>query len=83
MKWVKPKMYQRAIMSISAIKTEPNVIELSVQQRKCKFSSDGGLKTWPVYTRSMCIMECRMKVIQDNCNCRPHFARAIGWKCSD
>ncbi|OAD60203.1 hypothetical protein WN48_06132, partial [Eufriesea mexicana] len=70
-------MLQRAIMSISAIETKPDVIQLSIQQRKCKFFNDGGLETWPVYTRNMCIMECRMKVIQDNCNCRPHFARTI------
>lgn len=71
------KIYRNIIFS-SQIQTKPNVQELSVRQRKCKFFDDGGLKTWPVYTKNMCIIECRMKVIQDNCNCRPHFARPIG-----
>lgn len=71
------KIYRNIIFS-SQIQTKPNVQELSVRQRKCKFFNDGGLKTWPVYTKNMCIIECRMKVIQDNCNCRPHFARPIG-----
>ncbi|XP_068985210.1 pickpocket protein 19-like [Bombus flavifrons] len=77
MRWVKPRMLQRAIMSITQINMNPNVKELRAHQRNCKVHNDGGLKTWPVYTRNMCITECRMKVIQDKCNCRPHFARPI------
>ncbi|XP_053997452.1 pickpocket protein 19-like isoform X1 [Hylaeus anthracinus] len=72
-----PQLLQRLIMSISAIKTDPTVKELQISQRKCKFHNDGGLKTWPVYTRNMCKMECRMRVIEDRCKCRPHFARPI------
>lgn len=79
MRWVKPRMLQRAIMSITQINMNPNVKELRAHQRNCKVYNDDGLKTWPVYTRNMCITECRMKVIQDKCNCRPHFARPIGW----
>lgn len=79
MRWVKPRMLQRAIMSITQINMNPNVKELRAHQRNCKVHNDGGLKTWPLYTRNMCITECRMKVIQDKCNCRPHFARPIGW----
>ena len=78
MKEMKQKTILGATMSISKIKTKQNVKDLSVHQRKCKFFNDGGLKTWPVYTTNMCLMECRMKVIQDKCNCRPHFARSIG-----
>ncbi|XP_031367621.1 pickpocket protein 19-like [Apis dorsata] len=70
------KIYRNMIFA-SQIQTKPNVQELSIRQRKCKFFGDGGLKTWPVYTKNMCIIECRMKIIQDNCNCRPHFARPI------
>ncbi|XP_071871612.1 pickpocket protein 19 [Bombus fervidus] len=77
MRWVKPKMLQRAIMSITQINMNPNVEELRAHQRNCKVYNDDGLKTWPVYTRNMCTTECRMKVIQDKCNCRPHFARPI------
>lgn len=65
-------------MSISEIKTAAKVRELRVHQRKCKFFSDGGLKVWPVYTWNMCVEECRMRVIQDRCKCRPHFARITG-----
>ncbi|XP_043523868.1 pickpocket protein 28-like [Frieseomelitta varia] len=77
MKEMKQKTILGATMSMSKIKTKQNVKDLSVHQRKCKFFNDGGLKTWPVYTTNMCVMECRMKVIQDKCNCRPHFARSI------
>lgn len=75
---MKQKTILSAIMSMSKVKTKQNVKDLSVHQRKCKFSNDGGLKTWPVYAPTMCVIECRMKVIQDKCNCRPHFARSIG-----
>ncbi|KOC70359.1 Sodium channel protein Nach [Habropoda laboriosa] len=77
MKLAKSRTMQQGIISISEIKTTPNVEELRIQQRKCKFLHDGGLETWPIYTRNMCITECRMKVIQNHCNCRPHFARPI------
>ncbi|KZC07762.1 Sodium channel protein Nach [Dufourea novaeangliae] len=77
-KLIQLRMVQRLIMSISEIKTKSNVKELHVHQRKCKFVTDGGLKTWPVYTRNMCTIECRMRVIEKRCNCRPHFARPIG-----
>ncbi|XP_043263887.1 uncharacterized protein LOC122404069 [Colletes gigas] len=76
-KWTRPQLLQRLIMSISEIKTRANVRELQVHQRKCKFVNDGGLRTWPVYTKNMCVIECRMRVIEDRCNCRPHFARPI------
>ncbi|XP_078039740.1 pickpocket protein 19 [Augochlora pura] len=77
MKWMKPKILQRPIMMITLIQTKPNVRELQVHQRRCKFSSDGGLQTWPIYSKNMCIVECRMRTIQHLCKCRPHFARPI------
>ncbi|XP_076681114.1 pickpocket protein 19 [Andrena cerasifolii] len=78
MRLIRQKVLQRAIMSISEIKTAAKVRELRVHQRKCKFFSDGGLKAWPVYTWNMCVEECRMRVIQDRCKCRPHFTRVTG-----
>ncbi|XP_076294152.1 acid-sensing ion channel 1 [Lasioglossum baleicum] len=77
MRLVKPKFLQRPVMSIFSIKTKPNVQGLHVHQRRCKFTSDGGLNTWPIYTANMCIIECRMRKIQHHCKCRPHFARPI------
>lgn len=79
MKFMREQTGERVIMSLSEIKTEEKVRELKVHQRHCKFQNDGGLKTWPVYTKDMCKIECRMRVIEDHCNCRPHFARPIGW----
>ncbi|XP_029041308.1 pickpocket protein 19-like [Osmia bicornis bicornis] len=75
MKWIRSKVLQRATLSISGIRAMPNVKELHIHQRKCKVYSDGGLKTWPIYTMNRCTIECRMNVIQHRCKCRPHFAR--------
>nr|XP_012141251.1 PREDICTED: uncharacterized protein LOC100882998 [Megachile rotundata] len=69
---------QRSTLSIFEIKTKTNLTHLSVHQRKCKFQADGGLETWPVYTPNMCTIECRMKMIEKYCHCRPHFARPYG-----
>ncbi|XP_076231108.1 pickpocket protein 19 [Calliopsis andreniformis] len=69
------QIMKRFIMSISEIKTQAKVRELTIHQRKCKFHSDNGLELWPVYTRNMCAIECRMQVIKDHCKCRPHFSR--------
>ncbi|XP_033329496.2 uncharacterized protein LOC117222100 isoform X2 [Megalopta genalis] len=74
---MKPNTAQRPVMMISLIKTLSNVQELQVHQRRCKFTSDGGLRTWPIYSKNMCMMECRMRTIQQLCKCRPHFARPV------
>nr|XP_046470829.1 pickpocket protein 28-like [Neodiprion pinetum] len=51
--------------------------EMSKSQRECNFPEDGDLKMWPVYTRNMCILECRYNFIKSRCGCYPYFARPI------
>ncbi|XP_076761857.1 pickpocket protein 19 [Xylocopa sonorina] len=75
--WITPGVLQEAVMSISQITSSPDIKELSVHQRNCKFINEGGLKMVPAYSKNMCITECRMKIIQDYCNCRPHFTKPI------
>ncbi|XP_008546056.1 pickpocket protein 11 isoform X1 [Microplitis demolitor] len=78
------KFYQstRRIVSqlslfVSEISSSEQVRELSLTQRKCMFSYEGRLKMWPIYTKSMCSLECRFNMILKICNCYPHFARPI------
>ncbi|CAL7939244.1 unnamed protein product [Xylocopa violacea] len=75
--WMTPGVMQEAVMSISQITSNPDIKELSVHQRNCKFLNEGGLKMVPIYSKNVCVTECRMKIIQDHCNCRPHFTKPI------
>jgi len=54
------------------------VNKMSMKQRNCKFRENGSLKTWPIYSARMCLIECRHQIIIQYCRCLPHFARPIG-----
>lgn len=45
----------------------------SVDQRKCRFQHESNLTHFPVYTRNICIQECRLNLVYKLCKCIPHF----------
>lgn len=51
---------------------------LSISQRRCRFPHESNLKHNPIYTYTMCRMECRISLCLKYCNCIPHFYRRIG-----
>ncbi|EAT39390.1 AAEL008809-PA [Aedes aegypti] len=61
------------------IKTSPQAIELSVSQRKCRFTHEAEvLQFSPVYSYNLCRMECRMRLAVKYCGCVPYFYRHVG-----
>ncbi|XP_052859752.1 uncharacterized protein LOC128267002 [Anopheles cruzii] len=46
--------------------------DLTVQQRNC-FFYDERYEQLPLYSRNLCLMNCRAKRAQALCRCRPHF----------
>uniref|UniRef100_A0A336KHS0 CSON009699 protein n=1 Tax=Culicoides sonorensis TaxID=179676 RepID=A0A336KHS0_CULSO len=44
-----------------------------VIQRKCRFHNESNLEHFPVYTKNLCLSECRAKLMLEKCGCIPHF----------
>ncbi|XP_073821256.1 pickpocket 10 [Musca autumnalis] len=47
--------------------------EASVRQRNCRFSHESNLTHFPVYTKNICLQECRLNLVYKVCKCIPHF----------
>ncbi|XP_031787265.1 uncharacterized protein LOC103316301 [Nasonia vitripennis] len=62
-------------LGIAEVGSSERVRRLTVRQRNCKLQEDGGLKMWPVYTSSMCRLECKFEEMRRRCGCYPHFAK--------
>lgn len=56
------------------IMSQEDIKSLFEFQRKCKFSDESSLDYFPqVYSRDLCLYECRMKKFLDLCKCIPFF----------
>lgn len=44
-----------------------------VIQRKCRFHNESNLLHFPIYTKKLCLAECRWKLMMEKCGCIPHF----------
>lgn len=45
----------------------------TIAQRGCRFLSESNLTHFDVYTKGLCLQECRMKLAYKFCGCIPHF----------
>lgn len=45
----------------------------SISQRQCRFNSESNLTHYPIYTRGLCLQECRLNMVYKQCGCIPHF----------
>ncbi|XP_052863148.1 uncharacterized protein LOC128269784 [Anopheles cruzii] len=71
--------YTTVELSAQEILTSRNARDLSISQRQCRFSHESDQLTFsPVYSYSLCRIECRMKLANKRCGCVPHFYRAVG-----
>ncbi|KAF7266909.1 hypothetical protein GWI33_019836 [Rhynchophorus ferrugineus] len=68
---------------LSETYSSPNIRYLSPQQRRCRFDDEPLTKNVPVYSKSICYMECRYKMAIKMCGCKPYFYKFIGGKVCD
>lgn len=47
--------------------------DTGVSQRHCRFNSESNLTHFSIYTRGLCLQECRLKLVYKLCGCIPHF----------
>ncbi|XP_037959283.1 uncharacterized protein LOC119688687 [Teleopsis dalmanni] len=45
----------------------------SISQRQCRFLHESNLTHFPIYTKNLCLQECRLNLIYKLCKCIPHF----------
>ncbi|XP_011193697.1 pickpocket protein 11 [Zeugodacus cucurbitae] len=66
------------IINVMEVYNHPSVYQLSLDQRRCRFSNertDWGLEVglYEFYSYSTCIVECGLKAQLEHCNCSSHF----------
>lgn len=65
--------YEFEAYSIEIITTKQFREETSISQRGCRFHSESNLTHYKVYSKLLCLSECRLDVALDHCGCIPHF----------
>ncbi|BES96237.1 Amiloride-sensitive sodium channel [Nesidiocoris tenuis] len=62
-----------AYITIAGTENPPEVRELSVYQRKCRFHDENNLESADFYSYSACVVDCRRRAQMELCNCTSHF----------
>ncbi|XP_062551534.1 sodium channel protein Nach [Armigeres subalbatus] len=47
--------------------------DTTVAQRGCRFFSESNLTHYSIYTKGICLQECRLNIAYQHCGCIPHF----------
>ncbi|XP_037959281.1 uncharacterized protein LOC119688686 [Teleopsis dalmanni] len=45
----------------------------TINQRQCRFQHETNLTHFPIYTKNLCVQECRLNLVYKICGCIPHF----------
>lgn len=64
--------YEFEAYSIEII-TTTDFKDTFISQRGCRFHSESNLTHYKVYSKHLCLSECRLNVALDHCGCIPHF----------
>ncbi|XP_030746462.1 sodium channel protein Nach-like [Sitophilus oryzae] len=60
--------------------SSPNIRYLTPQQRNCRFDNEPLTNNIPVYSKSICYVECRYRIAVKTCGCKPFFYNFLGGK---
>lgn len=55
------------------ILTADSLRDFSIQRRKCLFPDEPVLQYFPVYTKNLCRINCRIQAALLSCGCFPFF----------
>lgn len=47
--------------------------DTTVRQRHCRFVTESNLTHFKIYSRGLCMQECRLNLVYRLCGCIPHF----------
>ncbi|XP_021701415.1 pickpocket protein 11 isoform X2 [Aedes aegypti] len=65
--------YEFEAYSIESVTSEDFREHTTVSQRGCRFFPESNLTHFNIYTKGICLQECRLKIAFENCGCIPHF----------
>ncbi|XP_046677389.1 acid-sensing ion channel 4, partial [Homalodisca vitripennis] len=64
---------KRLGISVTDIENEPEVRQLTISQRGCRFPDENDLTVSTMYSYSACVTQCRLVEQLKNCNCSSHL----------
>lgn len=65
--------YEFEILSIELITTKQIKEDTYISQRGCRFHAESNLTHFSVYSKNLCMSECRLELAYKRCKCIPHF----------
>ncbi|XP_077295038.1 pickpocket protein 11-like [Arctopsyche grandis] len=72
-----PLSFRSVILKVINLYSTDEVRELYLSQRKCRYMEENILSRSPVYSYSMCTVECRARKTLEICGCMPHYYKAL------
>jgi hypothetical protein len=70
--------YEFETLSIEII-TSKEIQDTFISQRGCRFDWESDMKHFEVYSKNLCMSECRLELAYKRCGCIPHFYPNKGW----
>ncbi|KAK5638688.1 hypothetical protein RI129_012983 [Pyrocoelia pectoralis] len=70
---VAPATHYRRSIVLHEIHNQPEVRDVSVDQRNCRFPEESNLDTYKSYSYSACNVQCRKDAQIARCNCTHHY----------
>uniref|UniRef100_A0A182M0Y1 Amiloride-sensitive sodium channel n=1 Tax=Anopheles culicifacies TaxID=139723 RepID=A0A182M0Y1_9DIPT len=59
--------------SIEIVTTKDFKEDTTISQRGCRFHYESNLTHYSIYTKGICLQECRIQLAEKLCGCIPHF----------
>uniref|UniRef100_A0A182ILU4 Amiloride-sensitive sodium channel n=1 Tax=Anopheles atroparvus TaxID=41427 RepID=A0A182ILU4_ANOAO len=59
--------------SIEIVTTKDFKADTTISQRGCRFTYESNLTHYSIYTKDICLQECRIQLAYKLCGCIPHF----------
>ncbi|XP_049825098.1 sodium channel protein Nach [Aethina tumida] len=77
---VTPHIHYQRYMAIKEIENQPEVKDVSIQQRKCRFTEETDLDVYPYYSYSACCVQCRKDAQLRICSCAHHLMPNVSFQ---
>ncbi|XP_060533923.1 sodium channel protein Nach-like [Cylas formicarius] len=68
-----PNTRLRRYFTVKDIENQPEVKDLSIRQRKCRFPDENYLEVVPYYSYSGCLLQCKKTAQMEKCGCAHHL----------
>ncbi|CAH1993032.1 unnamed protein product [Acanthoscelides obtectus] len=70
---VTPHMHVKRYFTIKEIDNQPEVKDVNIRQRKCRFNDESDLDVYRYYSYSACTVQCRKDAQMNKCGCAHHL----------